>query len=155
MSRPSWDDYYMGLCVEIAKRSKDRSTQVGALLRGPDNEIRTTAYNGFPRGVNDDVESRHERPAKYFYTEHAERNIFYNCARVGIPSKGCTLYVTSIPEPLPICAECARAIIQSGVIEVVVGSITPPERWKDSVIAALEMLEEAGVKIKIYKGELK
>lgn len=145
MNRQSWDEYFMGLCVEIAKRSKDRSTKVGAIIVGPDKEVRSTGYNGMPRGVNDEVEDRHERPKKYLYAEHAERNAIFNAARAGISTKGCTLYVTSIPEPLPICSDCARAIIQAGITQVIVGSLTAPERWKDSVEAAKEMFHESGV----------
>ena len=149
MKRPSWDEYFIGLCLEIAKRSKDRSTKVGAIIIGPDKEIRSTGYNGMPRGVNDDVEERNERPKKYLYYEHGERNAIFNAARVGIPTKGCTLYVTSIPEPLPICSDCARAIIQAGIIEVVAGSLAAPERWRDSVEAAKEMFHESGVILRL------
>ena len=148
--RKSWDTHFYELCLKHAERSKDRSTQVGCVVVGPDREIRSTGYNGMPRGVNDDVESRHERPKKYLYAEHAERNAIFNAARMGTALKGCTLYVATMPEALPICADCARAIIQAGIVEVVVGTITPPERWKESAEAAMEMFNEAGVKVRLY-----
>ena len=149
--RESWDEYFMGLCRKIASRSKDRSTKVGAMAVGPDKEVRVTSYNGFPRRVDDTVESRHNRPAKYLYTCHGEENIVSTAALVGVSLKGCTVYVTCIPEPLPPCAPCARMMIQAGVIRVVYEKYKQPEnpeilaRWKESSDAALEMLSEAGV----------
>src|SRR5260370_34651295 len=104
----------MDLAREIARWSKDRSGGVGCVIVGPDNEVRSTGFNGFPRGVNDEVESRHERPAKYKWTEHAERNAIYNAARVGIPIEGCRIYLPWFP-----CMECARAIIQTGIVELI------------------------------------
>ena len=150
MARQTWDEHFLGLCLKIAERSKDKSTQVGCVVVGPDREVRTTGYNGMPRGVNDDIEQRQERPIKYFFFEHAERNAIFNAARVGTALKGCTLYVTSIP-PLPICADCARAIIQAGIVEVIVGTLDAPERWKDSVAAGKTMLEEAEVRVRLVK----
>jgi dCMP deaminase len=109
-----WDTYFMGHAQHCADKSKDRSSKFGCVVVGPDNEIRTTGYNGFPRGVNDDDNSRHERPEKYFWAEHAERNAIYNAARVGIPLKGCRIYVNGTP-----CMDCARAIVQAGIVEVI------------------------------------
>lgn len=150
MNRASWDEYFIGLCLKIAERSKDRSSKVASMIVGPDKEIRSTGYNGMPRGVNDEIESRHERPKKYFYFEHSERNAVFNAARIGVSCKGCTMYVASIP-PLPICADCARAIIQAGITEVIVGALEAPERWRESVEAGREMLEEAGVKVRLVQ----
>lgn len=79
-------------------------------------EQRSAGYNGFPRNVNDTIEYRHDRPLKYEFTEHAERNAIYNAARVGVPLSGCTLYLNWWPLP---CADCARAVIQSGITSVV------------------------------------
>lgn len=98
----------------VSTKSKDKSTKVGAVIVGPNNEVLSVGWNGFPRGVNDDVEERHERPAKYEWTEHGERNAIYNAARHGIRLDGTTLYTTHDP-----CADCARAIVQSGIRHVV------------------------------------
>ena len=95
-NRETWDEYFMGLANKVRTRSKD-TTKIGAVIVGPDREIRSTGYNGFPRGVNDDVPERHERPFKYFYTPHAELNAILNAARVGTPTKDCTMYVTTRP----------------------------------------------------------
>jgi dCMP deaminase len=139
-----WDAHFMELCDVIAKKSKDTSTKVGCLIVGPDNEIRGNGYNGMPRGIDDNILDRHERPTKYKWFEHAERNAIYNCARVGIATKGCRLYVNSMPP----CADCARAIIQSGIAEVVLTTLAYPARWADSCETALDMLAEAGIKVR-------
>ena len=74
----NWDQYFFDIVNVVKEKSKDRSTKVGAIIVGPDQGVRSTGFNGFPRGVNDNVDARHERPAKYLYTEHAERNAIYN-----------------------------------------------------------------------------
>lgn len=141
----NWDEYYLEMAELVANKSKDRSTKVGCVIVGPDNEVRSTGYNGFPRGVDDLEESRHNRPTKYSYTEHAERNAIYNAARVGIPLKGCTLYLNW--EPCP-CTDCSRAIIQSGIVAVV-GPDKPfggkGTHWEENFKHSKEMLDEAGV----------
>ena len=144
MTRPTWDDSFLAIAREAAKRSKDESTKVGSVIVGPDNEIRSIGYNCFPRGINDDAPERHTRPKKYLYFEHAERNAIYNAARVGIPLKGCSIYLSWLP-----CADCARAIIQAGISGIVTDNIDIPDRWQDSIKAALEMLGEAGVPIRV------
>ena len=110
-----WDDYFMTMVYLVAMRSKDESTHVGAVIVGPNKEIRSTGYNSFPMGINDDVPERQERPEKYFWFSHAERNAVYLAARVGIPVEGCTMYTNGIP-----CTDCAFAVIQAGITEVVV-----------------------------------
>ena len=142
-----WDKYFFKFCDITAEKSRDRSTKVGAVIVGPDNEIRSVGYNGFPRGINDDVDERYERPLKYKYTEHAERNAIYNAGRVGIPLKGCRIYINSLPP----CCDCARAIIQSGITDVnyiVDGEI--PERWQADCDMSVGMLEEAGVVVRKF-----
>ena len=133
----NWADYYMGFARHAATKSKD-STKVGAILVGPDGEVRLTGYNGPPRGVRD-IPQRFERPAKYLYASHAEANLIAFAAREGIRVAGCVVYVTHMP-----CASCARSLIQAGVSTVVYGTgVTsmPEEEFK----AAREMFEEAGI----------
>jgi len=148
--------------------SKDRSRGVGCVIVDHDMGIRTVAYNGFPRGVLDEgkdvpvwwpstgsmteqerldlideVEARHQRPEKYLWTEHAERNAIYACARAGTSTNNCIMVIKWFP-----CAECARAIIQSG-IKVLVGchpNMDDPT-WGTSFKAALKMLNEVHFKI--------
>ena len=144
----NWTDYYMGFARHAARKSKD-STQVGAILVGPDDEVRLTAYNGPPRGV-DDLHERRQRPVKYLFASHAEANLVAFAAREGIRTAGCTVYVTHMP-----CAACARSLIQAGVGEVIYGDGTtsmPPEEFA----AAANMFFEAGVAFERYvEGEKK
>ena len=100
-----WDERFMEMARTIAGWSKDRSRKVGCVIVGPGKEIRASGYNGFPRDVNDDVEARHQRPAKYRWTEHAERNAIYNAARSGVSTMGCVIYLPWFP-----CMDCSRAI---------------------------------------------
>ena len=146
-----WDTYFIEHAKLAAKKSKDRSTQVGAIVVGPDNEIRSTGFNGFPRGVNDDVEYRHERPQKYKFTEHAERNCIFHAALTGQSLKGCILYLNF--EPIP-CTDCTRAIIQSGITEIAGPDLDfPGKGWSEDMEISKEMLEEAGIKIRRIKEE--
>lgn len=133
-----WDLKFMELASHVGSWSKDRSRKIGCVIVGPNREIRSTGYNGFPRGVYDDIDSRHQRPAKYLWTEHSERNAIYNAARCGICLEGCTLYTSLFP-----CADCARGIIQSGITKVV----TYEPDWndptyKDSFLVVRKMFEE-------------
>lgn len=112
---PSWDEYFMNMVSLVATRSKDPNTQIGAVIVGLNHEIRATGYNSFPRGIRDDVPERLVRPEKYTWIEHAERNAIYNAARVGTPLEGCTIFQQVLP-----CMDCARAIIQAGIKEVVI-----------------------------------
>ncbi|CUW40577.1 conserved protein of unknown function(containing Cytidine deaminase-like domain,5-139;containing CMP/dCMP deaminase, zinc-binding,3-113) [Magnetospirillum sp. XM-1] len=136
----AWYDYFMGFAKHAASKSKDPSTQVGAVAVGPDGEIRATGYNGLPRGVEDKPE-RMERPAKYLWTSHAEENLVAHAARVGVSLKGCTVYVTHYP-----CSRCARSLIQAGVAQIHVGDGTtsmPAEEFDTARV----MFEESGVKV--------
>ena len=141
--RKSWDQYFMGMAKYVATRSKDPSTQVGAVVTGPDHRIRATGYNGFASGVTESPDRTTNRDLKLLYTEHAERNAIYSAARAGVPLDGCTLYVCGLPP----CADCARAIIQAGIVAVVTLPGAYPERWRESMTAAAEMLREARVTV--------
>jgi dCMP deaminase len=144
----SWDRYFFDMATFVSTKSKDKSTKVGAVIVGPDNEIRSSGYNGFPRGVDDDVEARHERPLKYTFVTHAELNSLLAACRVGIPTKDCRMYVTHWP-----CAECSKAIIQAGIKEVIAPKPSDElyERWKESMDAGLTMFREANVTARTYE----
>lgn len=139
----NWDNKFIGLAKHIAEWSKDTNRKVGSLIVDSDNRIISTGYNGFPIKCDDTIKSRYERPDKYLFTEHSERNAIYNAARYGTSLKDCYMYVTSFP-----CADCARGIIQSGIIKLIT---TPPdlesEIWGTQFKAALQMLEEANIEI--------
>lgn len=140
MDRPSWDQYFLDMAALAAMRSKDRSTQVGAVIVDLNRNVRATGYNGFPRRVNDDIDARHERPIKYRYTEHAERNAIYSAARAGVSTDGCTMYCTHAP-----CSDCARAVIQAGVLRIVYPSTGVIPTFTEDTALALAMLREAYV----------
>ena len=142
---PSWDEYFLNQCDLVATRSKDRSTQVGAIVVGPIlHEVRSQGYNGFPSKIDDKVEERYTRPLKYLFTEHAERNAIYLAARAGVSLDECTMYVRWLP-----CADCARAIIQAGITRVVARDIAISERWRESTKTAVQMFFEAKVWVEV------
>ena len=111
---PDWNTYFMGMLGPISLRSKDPNTKFSCVIVGPENNIRATGYNSFPRGIKDNLPERLERPEKYMWLEHAERNAIYSAARVGTPLQNCKLYAPGLP-----CMDCGRAIIQTGIVEVV------------------------------------
>lgn len=134
------------MCDTVALKSKDRNTQFGAVVVGPAHEVRTIGYNGFARGVDDDVDERHERPEKYRWVVHAEANAIINAARCGTPLDGTTMYSLGPP-----CSECAKLIINTGIVEVVypVSSLEDfRKRWADDIIFADKMLTEAGIEVR-------
>lgn len=147
-ARKTWDEFYLDMADVIKERSKDRSAKIGAVLV-QHNAVISMGYNGFPRGVDDNVEARHERPAKYAYTEHGERNAIYNAARHGISTLGSTMYTQGVP-----CADCSRAVIQAGCKRLVARwqaneKIFPA--WIESCAKGREMLEEAGVEVVVLE----
>ena len=135
---------YMEIVDAIAKLSKDQSTQVGALILGPSFEVRSVGYNGAPRGCSADEDERGvTRPEKYFWFSHAELNAITNAARVGTPLAGSSIVVTHPP-----CMDCARAIVQAGIIEVVTRMPAPEflERWREHADRTQRLFEECHVK---------
>ena len=139
-----WDERFLGLAAHIATWSKDPSTQVGCVIVGPDNEVRSTGFNGLPRGIADTEARLTNRERKYPLICHAEENAIMHAARIGMSLKGCTVYVT-----WPPCTRCARSLIQAGVSEAVYpASADVPKRWTDDFALASEMLSEAGVALR-------
>ena len=137
----SWDEYFMGIAMLAARRSKDPSTQVGACIVSQENIIISTGYNGMPQGCSDDEfpweRTGEEIRTKYPYVVHAELNAILNAN--GRDLRGSKLYVALFP-----CNECAKAIIQSGVKEVYYLS----DKYKDTMgnLASKKMLDAAGIK---------
>lgn len=137
----SWDEYFMGVAILASKRSKDPNTQVGACIVDSDNIILSTGYNGFPYGCSDDDYpwAREGKDTKYSYVVHAELNAILNAR--GKDLKGAKLYVDLFP-----CNECAKAIIQSGISELVYLY----NKYPDSAAtqASQRMLKSAGIKLR-------
>lgn len=142
----SWDEYFMGIAKLSAMRSKDPNTQVGCCIVGKDNRILSVGYNGMPNGCSDD-EFPWNREGdiynnKYFYTTHSELNAILNCR--GQNLEGAKMYVSLFP-----CNECAKAIIQCGIREV----IYDLDKYADtpSVLASKRMLKASGLTIRRYE----
>lgn len=141
----SWDEYFMGVAKLSAMRSKDPNTQVGACIVSSENKILSMGYNGFPKGCSDDdfPWNREGEPLnnKYFYSTHSELNAILNYR--GGSLEGCKMYVTLFP-----CNECAKAIIQCGIKELIYAE----DKYKDTdnVIASKRMLKSSGVLVKQY-----
>ena len=139
----SWDEYFMGIAILAAKRSKDPNTQVGACIVSPDNIIISTGYNGMPKGCSDDLYpwEREGAQTKYPYVVHAELNAILNAN--GRDLRGSRLYVALFP-----CNECAKAIIQSGIREIIYLS----DKYHDTnaSIASRRLFNMAGVKYRAY-----
>ena len=126
--------------------SKDSDKKVGAILLAPESlQVLSMGYNGMPRKIDESKSSRWERPLKYKYVEHAERNAIYNACRHGTPLKGSIAVVTMFP-----CCDCARALIQAGIRNLV--TIKPDlnhPRWGEDFKISLEMFEEVGIDITV------
>lgn len=142
----TWDKKFMDLAAHVATWSKDPSRKVGCVIVGPDHEVISTGYNGFCRGVDDTKQDRYQRPAKLQWTEHAERNAIYNAARIGACTHGATMYMPWYP-----CVDCARAIIQSGIGDLVCGI---PD-WNDPSWGAdfrfvKELFDEVKMNVRFY-----
>ncbi len=142
----SWDEYFMGIALLSAQRSKDNSTQVGACIVDPNHKILSLGYNGMPTGCHDDEmpwdRTGNPYDTKYFYVCHAELNAILN-ADIG-SLRGATVYVTLFP-----CNECAKAIIQTGIAEVVY--LDDKYHDTDSTRASRRMLEMTGVRCRPYQ----
>lgn len=134
--------HYMTMALRAAKASPDPSTQNGAVFVSADGSLHTRDCNRFPFGVSY-TEERWERPLKYSIIEHAERNALYSAAANGIQTYGGTLI-----SPWAACSDCARAIIQCGVSELIrLGNNDTNARWDDSIKVADDLMKEAGIKI--------
>ena len=139
-----WNKRFLKLAKHISEWSKDPSTQVGCVVVGPDREIRSTGFNGLPRGIEDNDERLNDREIKYPLICHAEENAIMHAARIGISLKDCTAYVT-----WPPCTRCARSLIQAGISTIIYPENTEiPERWMADFNLSLNMLKEANINLK-------
>ena len=152
----TWDGYFMGIATIASFRSKDPNTQNGACIVDPIDMIPLSiGYNGFPRNCEDDSFpwARHaekEYDTKYPYVEHAERNSIYSAARKGIKIDGSVIYLYSEKGYYP-CSDCARAIIQAGIKEVIMASQISDNTDKYDWTATKRMFKASGVKIRIIE----
>lgn len=139
-----WHKYFIEMALLVATKSKDSSIKCGCVITTMDNVVLVTGYNGLPRGIEYE-KYKTERPNKYFYTEHAERNAIFHAAREGISLKNSKAYITGPP-----CADCARGFIQVGTKEIYIPSNhlfkkSRYDRWKESFDNAQLMFKEANI----------
>lgn len=136
-----WDQHFLELALAHARMSKDPSTQVGAVIVGPDREFISAGFNGFPRGIEDSVKRLNDRDTKLKLIVHAEMNAILAAARNGVRLKGATMYVT-----MPPCVRCSVEAIQTGISQIVAVNAEVPERWKADFGLSREILFEAGIR---------
>jgi len=140
-----WDRRFLRIAEEVRLWSKDPGTKVGCVLVN-ERRIISTGYNGFPQTISDDLDRYIDRDYKLSVTVHSEANAILNAAKNGTKVQGSTLYVT-----FPPCSQCASAIIQAGVAQIVCPDpASAPERWRSNFQAANNLFYEAGVKVLYY-----
>ncbi len=139
----NWHKRFIELAHHISGWSKDPSTKVGCVIVGGDREIRSTGFNGFPRGIDDTEERLNDREKKYPLICHAEENAIMHAARIGVSLKDCSAYIT-----WPPCTRCSRSLVQAGVREVrYPAGLQIPERWTDDFDLSHQLFKEAGVDV--------
>lgn len=144
-----WEKRYLDLAKSVASWSRDPSRKIGAVIVGNQGQIISQGFNGFARGIADTPERYDDRETKYKFVIHAEANAIYNAIHNGASPSGATIFVTG----LPVCHQCADAIIQTGVKRVVMD--TPPcTGWLESGNLALQKFKEAQVEFKFVSEDL-
>ena len=147
---PTWDVWFMEQVYLVARKSKDPSTKIGALVV-KDKHIISSGYNGFPRSVKDKKDRYVNREMKYEFVVHAEDNSVLAAARFGISTLGTTLYTQGIP-----CCECAKSVIQGGISEIIVHKqwTMGHSRWKESCKVSSIMFKECGIPVRYLDAKL-
>ena len=142
-----WHHRYFKIAAEIASWSKDPSTKIGAVCVGSSGQILSQGYNGFPRGIDDLPARLNDRETKYSFTIHAEMNCIYNASLSGISLNKSTLYVYG----LPICHECAKGVLQSGIKKIYCAyDASIPVKWSDSWLMSKTLFTEAGIQFQVF-----
>lgn len=152
---PSWDEFFMRHAYLASSKSKDLRTRIGAVIVR-DKRVISEGYNGICQGVRDNIKTRVVKPDKYTWFEHAERNSIFNCARYGITSLGAIMYTQGVP-----CCECARALIQAGIAQLVIhkqwedrSGLRDNPKWTKTLETSVKMITEAQIPIFYWDGEL-
>jgi dCMP deaminase len=142
----TWDEAFMRHVYLVAAKSKDPRSKIGAVLV-KDGIVISEGFNGFARGVKDYAERYYDKETKYRFVVHGEANSVFNAVRHGINTTDAVCYTQGIP-----CCECAKALIQAGVKEVVVHQQWPAmnQKWLESIKTSKIMFRESGVKIRVY-----
>ena len=145
-----WDEHFLRMALEQCRMSKDPRTRVGAVIVGPDREVRSTGFNGFPRLVCDSPDRLNDQAVKLKLMVHAEMNAVLAAARTGVALKGCTLYLAATDGESvwggPPCIRCSVEIIQAGIVCIVSRPRREkPSKWHEDMPLTAEILNEAGV----------
>lgn len=155
MTNLDWHSYFFSIAKIAASKSKDPSSKIGSVAVRPDNTIASVGFNGFPRGVIDSEERYNDREQKYKYIVHSEINLICSAAKNGVSLDGCKIYLDFWP-----CEKCSQAIIQAGLKEIVLdgdsflyNNVELNNRWKKEQDISKTMLNEAGIKVTIYRRE--
>jgi dCMP deaminase len=153
-----WDTHFLDLALQHAKLSKDPSTRVGAIIVGPERELISAGFNGFPRGIQDTPERLNDRQLKLQLVVHAEMNAALAAAKLGLRIKDCTMYIVAQDVATreiwggPPCTRCAVALIQCGLHAVVSYPLrSVPLRWREDLELSRNILEEAKVTFREIK----
>lgn len=148
-----WEKRYLDLAKSVASWSRDPSRKIGAVIVGSHGQIISQGFNGFARGIDDTPERYSDRATKYKFVVHAEANAIYNAIHNGASPSGATIFVTG----LPVCHQCADAIIQTGVKRVVMDTAPCANTcagWLESGHLALQKFKEAKVEFKFIDEDL-
>lgn len=146
-----WNEHFIRLAMQHSSLSKDPNTRVGSVIVGPDREVVSTGFNGFPRGIEDTSERLNDRDTKLGLVVHAEMNAIINAARIGVSVKDCTLYLAATDKSGavwggPPCTRCTVHVIQAGIRRIVAPPLkATPSRWHADLTAAQSLLIEAGI----------
>lgn len=148
-----WDEHFLRMALLTSAMSKDPSTRVGAVIVGPDLEVRSTGFNGFPRNIRDTEERLRDRETKYKLVIHAEVNAILHAARIGVSVKDCTLYIAAqdaVNNSVwggPPCSRCVLDVVQVGITTIVSYPFkNVPSRWSDSLQDSMKLIDEAKLK---------
>lgn len=147
-----WDRHFLGLAEYHSRLSKDPNTRVGSVIVGPDRELLSAGFNGFPRGIADTPERLSDRDLKLKLVVHAEMNALLAAARTGQRLKGCTLYLAATDDSGliwggPPCTRCTVEIIQVGISEIVSFPPKPAySKWVTDLAFSRGLIEEAGIR---------
>ena len=140
-----WDEFYLGVAFKWASKSKDTSTKAGCVFVSEDWTQLAAGYNGLPRGIEPREDRLNDRPLKYLWHEHAERNAIDNAARIGVSLRDSMVYLTGNP-----CASCARGLVNVGASRLIIpqtGPFTGREDWLENMTVGAQILYEAGVHV--------
>lgn len=144
----SWRHYWLMEAMLKSVPSRDPSTKVGSVIIGTDNQILSSGFNGFPRGIKDTKERYENRDTKMDMIVHSEMSSIANACRTGVSLKGSTIYVYG----LPVCSNCANMLIQIGIKEAIsIGEVK--DRWRESTIKTFEKFSEVNIPYTHYMGD--